>query len=43
MAKTLSMDMRANDRGWLEMKLEALSKTVGEKPFERPCPHGEQS
>jgi ribonucleoside-diphosphate reductase alpha chain len=42
-AKTLSMDMRANDRGWLKLKLETLSKTVGEKPFElRFPPHGEQ-
>ena len=42
-AKTLSMDMRANDRGWLKLKLEALAKTVGEKPFElRFPPHGEQ-
>jgi ribonucleoside-diphosphate reductase alpha chain len=42
-AKTLSMDMRANDRGWLKLKLETLAKTVGEKPFElRFPPHGEQ-
>lgn len=42
-AKTLSMDMRANDRGWLKLKLEALAKTVGEKSFEmRFPPHGEQ-
>lgn len=41
-AKTLSMDMRANDAGWLEMKLEALSKTPGEA-FELPMPpHGER-
>ncbi|MGA9960714.1 MAG: adenosylcobalamin-dependent ribonucleoside-diphosphate reductase, partial [Azonexus sp.] len=26
-AKTLSMDMRANDHDWLEMKLDALAKT----------------
>ncbi|HMV18186.1 MAG TPA: adenosylcobalamin-dependent ribonucleoside-diphosphate reductase [Zoogloea sp.] len=42
-AKTLSMDMRANDRGWLKLKLETLAKTVGEKSFEmRFPPHGEQ-
>ena len=29
-AKTLSMDMRANDHGWLEMKLDALAKTPGD-------------
>jgi ribonucleoside-diphosphate reductase alpha chain len=41
-AKTLSMDMRANDRGWLEMKLDALAKTPGES-FEIPMPpHGER-
>ncbi|MCL2020720.1 MAG: adenosylcobalamin-dependent ribonucleoside-diphosphate reductase [Betaproteobacteria bacterium] len=41
-AKTLSMDMRANDRGWLEMKLEALAKTPGDS-FEMPMPpHGEK-
>jgi ribonucleoside-diphosphate reductase alpha chain len=26
-AKTLSMDMRANDHGWLKLKLESLAKT----------------
>ncbi|AWI77538.1 ribonucleoside-diphosphate reductase, adenosylcobalamin-dependent [Parazoarcus communis] len=42
-AKTLSMDMRANDRGWLKLKLETLSRTVGEKSFEMPMPpHGER-
>ncbi|MER2538233.1 MAG: ribonucleoside-diphosphate reductase, adenosylcobalamin-dependent, partial [Azonexus sp.] len=41
-AKTLSMDMRAKDHGWLEMKLEALSKTPGDS-FEMPMPpHGER-
>ncbi|HJW23270.1 MAG TPA: adenosylcobalamin-dependent ribonucleoside-diphosphate reductase, partial [Rhodocyclaceae bacterium] len=41
-AKTLSMDMRANDRGWLEMKLDALAKTPGDS-FEMPMPpHGEK-
>ncbi|ATE62642.1 adenosylcobalamin-dependent ribonucleoside-diphosphate reductase [Thauera sinica] len=42
-AKTLSMDMRANDRGWLRLKLETLARTVGEKSFEMPFPpHGEK-
>ncbi|MEO7397207.1 MAG: hypothetical protein ABIW84_01450, partial [Ilumatobacteraceae bacterium] len=42
-AKTLSMDMRANDRAWLRMKLEALSQTVGDDSFEmRFPPHGEK-
>jgi len=41
-AKTLSMDMRANDAGWLEMKLDALAKTPGDS-FEMPMPpHGER-
>ncbi|MGE5492883.1 MAG: adenosylcobalamin-dependent ribonucleoside-diphosphate reductase [Actinomycetota bacterium] len=41
-AKTLSMDMRANDHGWLEMKLDALAKTPGDA-FEMPMPpHGEK-
>ncbi len=42
-AKTLSMDMRANDRGWLKLKLDALARTIGEKSFEmRFPPHGEK-
>ena len=42
-AKTLSMDMRANDREWLALKLDALSKTPGEHSFEMPMPpHGEK-
>ncbi|WP_303785007.1 adenosylcobalamin-dependent ribonucleoside-diphosphate reductase [Azovibrio restrictus] len=41
-AKTLSMDMRANDHGWLQMKLEALARTPGDS-FEMPMPpHGEK-
>ena len=41
-AKTLSMDMRANDRAWLKLKLEVLAKTPGEKSFSMPFPpHGE--
>ncbi|QJR16810.1 LAGLIDADG family homing endonuclease [Usitatibacter palustris] len=41
-AKTLSMDMRANDRAWLRMKLEALAQTAGDDAFEmRFPPNGE--
>ena len=38
LAKTLSMDMRANDRAWLKAKLEALAKTPGDTSFEMPLP-----
>ena len=42
-AKTLSMDMRANDRAWLKLKLDVLAKTVGDDPFDlRFPPHGEK-
>jgi ribonucleoside-diphosphate reductase alpha chain len=42
-AKTLSMDMRANDRAWLKMKLEVLANTVGDDSFDmRFPPHGEK-
>jgi ribonucleoside-diphosphate reductase alpha chain len=42
-AKTLSMDMRANDRAWLKMKLDVLASTVGDDSFEmRFPPHGEK-
>jgi len=41
-AKTLSMDMRANDHGWLEMKLEALAKTPGDAFEMQMPPHGER-
>jgi ribonucleoside-diphosphate reductase alpha chain len=37
-AKTLSMDMRANDRAWLKLKLDVLAKTVGEEAFDMPFP-----
>ncbi|HXF80497.1 MAG TPA: ribonucleoside-diphosphate reductase, adenosylcobalamin-dependent, partial [Usitatibacter sp.] len=41
-AKTLSMDMRADDRAWLKMKLDVLADTVGDDAFEmRFPPHGE--
>jgi ribonucleoside-diphosphate reductase alpha chain len=36
-AKTLSMDMRAQDKRWLQKKLEVLSKANGET-FEMPAP-----
>ncbi|MEO7742929.1 MAG: adenosylcobalamin-dependent ribonucleoside-diphosphate reductase [Usitatibacter sp.] len=42
-AKTLSMDMRANDRAWLQMKLDVLADTVGDDAFDmRFPPHGEK-
>jgi ribonucleoside-diphosphate reductase alpha chain len=40
-AKTLSMDMRAQDRAWLRMKLDILSRTAGDDAFDCPMPpHG---
>ena len=42
-AKTLSMDMRADDRAWLKMKLDVLAATVGDDSFDmRFPPHGEK-
>ena len=42
-AKTLSMDMRANDPAWLRVKLETLAKTSGDDAFDMPFPpHGEK-
>ena len=42
-AKTLSMDMRANDRAWLKLKLDVLAKTPGDESFDlRFPPHGEK-
>ncbi len=38
LAKTLSMDMRANDPGWLKLKLETLAKAAGDEPFDMPFP-----
>ena len=38
LAKTLSMDMRANDPGWLKLKLETLAKTAGEDSFDMAFP-----
>jgi ribonucleoside-diphosphate reductase alpha chain len=38
MAKTLSMDMRANDSQWLRLKLDALATVAEERAFEMPFP-----
>jgi ribonucleoside-diphosphate reductase alpha chain len=38
LAKTLSMDMRADDSAWLKLKLDTLAKTGGDEPFEMPFP-----
>jgi ribonucleoside-diphosphate reductase alpha chain len=38
LAKTLSMDMRANDAAWLQLKLDALSTVAEERSFEMPFP-----
>ncbi len=37
-AKTLSMDMRAQDRAWLRMKLDMLARTSGDDAFDCPMP-----
>ena len=37
-AKTLSMDMRAKDPGWLKLKLETLAKAAGGQPFDMAFP-----
>ena len=37
-AKTLSMDMRAEDRRWLDMKLSALQKASGDDAFDMAMP-----
>src|SRR5689334_336105 len=37
-AKTLSMDMRAQDRAWLRTKLEILARTAGDDAFDCPMP-----
>ncbi|MHB8697758.1 MAG: adenosylcobalamin-dependent ribonucleoside-diphosphate reductase [Sulfuricaulis sp.] len=38
LAKSLSMDMRSNDRGWLKAKLESLSRADGDDGFDLPMP-----
>jgi ribonucleoside-diphosphate reductase alpha chain len=43
LAKTLSMDLRANDAAWLQLKLDALATVAEEHSFEMPFPpHGER-
>ena len=37
-AKTLSMDMRAQDTAWLRMKLDMLARTAGTDAFDCPMP-----
>jgi ribonucleoside-diphosphate reductase alpha chain len=37
-AKTLSMDMRSEDRAWLKMKLDALARSRDEQGFQIPFP-----
>jgi len=37
-AKTLSMDMRAQDAAWLRMKLEMLARTAGNDAFDSAMP-----
>ena len=41
-AKTLSMDMRATDRKWLEKKLDALVKAKGDDAFDFTLPGGQE-
>ncbi len=42
LAKTLSMDLRADDAAWLALKLDALATVAEERPFEMPFPpHGQ--
>jgi len=38
LAKTLSMDMRANDSGWLRLKLDSLAKAAGDDAFDMAFP-----
>jgi len=42
LAKTLSMDLRAKDAAWVQLKLDALATVQEERSFEMPFPpHGE--
>ncbi|MDH4062497.1 MAG: ribonucleoside-diphosphate reductase, adenosylcobalamin-dependent, partial [Aquincola sp.] len=42
LAKTMSMDLRADDAAWLQLKLDALATVAEERPFEMPFPpHGQ--
>ena len=38
LAKTLSMDLRANDAAWLQLKLDVLATVAEERSFEMPFP-----
>jgi ribonucleoside-diphosphate reductase alpha chain len=38
LAKSLSMDMRSQDRGWLARKLESLMRAAGDDGFDLPMP-----
>jgi ribonucleoside-diphosphate reductase alpha chain len=38
LAKSLSMDMRANDHAWLTLKLDTLAKASGDDAFDMPFP-----
>ncbi|MCW7537228.1 adenosylcobalamin-dependent ribonucleoside-diphosphate reductase [Aquabacterium sp. A7-Y] len=38
LAKTLSMDLRANDAAWLRLKLDALATVAEERAFDLPFP-----
>jgi ribonucleoside-diphosphate reductase alpha chain len=38
LAKSLSMDMRSEDRGWLGRKLDSLMRTVGDDGFDLAMP-----
>jgi ribonucleoside-diphosphate reductase alpha chain len=38
LAKSLSMDMRSNDRGWLRTKLESLERASGDDGFDLAMP-----
>ncbi len=41
LAKSLSMDMRSNDRQWLRSKLEALGSLRGDDAFDMQMPDGQ--
>jgi ribonucleoside-diphosphate reductase alpha chain len=42
LAKTLSMDLRAKDAAWVQLKLQALATVQEERAFEMPFPpHGQ--
>lgn len=38
LAKSLSMDLRSNDRGWLKAKLNSLMRATGDDGFDLPMP-----